>query len=276
MGSEPSSIIGLAPQSSSFESAHRVLRVLEAFGAAQTDLSLTELAGRLDLPKSSVHRLLAVLLDAGFVEQHSVTKRYRLGMRLFEIGSTVIHRRGLHEAAHPVLEELAVSTGETCHLAVLSGAEVVYVYKIDGTSSFHMSSRVGGRAPCYCTSIGKVLMAWGGDELLRRVVWAGLHPHTHHTITREAELVVELERVRSQGYALDREELQEGLRCIAAPIRDHSGRVVASVGVAAPAQRLPDPEIPRSVDLVVKAAGAISRNLGYLHDGRMAMRPSQS
>lgn len=245
--------------------------MLEVLSAAGGNLSLTELAERLDLPKSSVHRLLAVLIAHGFVEQDPSTKRYQLGMKVFEIGSTVIHRIGLHQAAHPVLEELAIRTGETCHLAVLSGAEAVYVYKIDGNSSIIMSSRVGKRAPCYCTSIGKVLIAWGGEDLFRRVIWMGLHPYTRHTITRESELAAELERVRQQGYAFDKEEYEDGLRCIAAPIRDHSGRVIAAVGIAGPAWRFSEEQLPGLAEIVSTSAQAISRNLGYFEQKPLAI-----
>ena len=133
------------------ESADRVLRVLESFNGSDRDVSLSEIAERVALPKSSVHRLLATLIGHDLVERDPATRRYRLGIRLFELGSAAIHERGLHRAAHPALEQLSSSTGETCHLAVLSGTEAVYVYKLDGPSSIIMSSRVGGRAACHAT-----------------------------------------------------------------------------------------------------------------------------
>ena len=246
------------------ESADRVLRVLEVFHPNERDLSLSEIADRLVLPRSSVHRLLAALLTHGFVERDPTTRRYRLGIRLFEIGSTAIHERGLHSAAHPVLETLATATGETCHLAVLSGAEAVYVYKIDGTSSFSMTSRVGGHAPCHATSIGKVLMAWAGEDLFRQVVSTGLRSFTSHTLSDATALEAELGRVRTEGYALDLEEYEEGLRCAAAPVRDHAGQVVAAIGIAGPGHRLTDENLRRLIPSVTSAATTISRNLGYV------------
>jgi DNA-binding IclR family transcriptional regulator len=245
--------------------------VLEVFHPNERDLSLSEIADRLVLPRSSVHRLLAALVTHGFVERDPTTRRYRLGIRLFEIGSTAIHERGLHSAAHPVLETLAAATGETCHLAVLSGAEAVYVYKIDGTSSFSMTSRVGGRAPCHATSIGKVLMAWAGQDLLRQVVAAGLRPYTKNTLADLGELEAALEGVRAQGYALDLEEYEEGLRCAAAPVRDHAGQVVAAIGIAGPSHRLTDEQLPRVIPSVTGAANTISRNLGYVSLERAAV-----
>lgn len=249
------------------EAADRVLRLLEAFGPHERDVSLGDLAERVSLPKSSVHRLLVTLVGHGFVERDPSTRRYRLGVRLFELGSTVIHERGLHSAAHPVLEELSTSTGETCHLAILSGLEAVYVYKVDGQSSIIMSSRVGGRAPCHATSIGKVLTAWAGDEVQRRLRSQGLRAYTDRTITSARALEAELTKVREQGYALDLEELEEGLRCVAAPVRDQSGRVVAALGIAGPRRRLQDEHLDRFVPPVVRAAAMLSRNLGYVDPG---------
>jgi DNA-binding IclR family transcriptional regulator len=247
------------------EAADRVLRLLEAFGPHERDISLGDLAQRVRLPKSSVHRLLVTLIAHGYAERDPSTRRYRLGVRLFELGSTVIHERGLHSAAHPVLEELSASTGETCHLAILSGLEAVYVYKVDGQSSIIMSSRVGGRAPCHATSIGKVLMAWAGDDQLRQLRDQRHHAYTQRTITSAPALDVELARVREQGYSLDLEELEEGLRCVAAPVRDSSGRVVAALGLAGPRRRFQDQHLPELATAVVRAAGVLSRNLGYVH-----------
>jgi DNA-binding IclR family transcriptional regulator len=252
------------------ESADRLLRLLEAFGPQERDVSLGELAERVSLPKSSVHRLLATLIAHGFVERDPGTRRYRLGLRLFELGSTVIHERGLHSAAHPVLEELSLSTGETCHLAVLSGLEAVYVYKVDGPSSIVMSSRVGGRAPCHATSIGKVLTAWAGEDLVRQLRKHQLRRCTRNTITTAKAFEEELAKVREQGYGLDLEELEEGLRCIAAPVRDQSGKVVAALGIAGPRWRFQDDQLKGLIAPVVKAARELSRNLGYLDPGSSA------
>ncbi len=246
------------------ESADRVLRLLEAFAPHERDVSLGELSERVALPKSSAHRLLATLVAHGFVEREPSTRRYRLGIRLFELGSAAIHERGLHNAAHPVLEQLTQSTGETCHLAVLSGLEAVYVYKVDGPASISMSSRVGGRAPLHATSIGKVLTAWAGEELLARVRSLPLTPHTAHTITDARALEVELARVRAQGYGLDLEEFEEGLRCIAAPVRDQSGSVVATLGVAGPRRRFEDERLEDLAGQVCAAAAQLSRNLGHI------------
>lgn len=253
-------------------SATRILRVLECYLPTDHDLSLSQIAARLSMTKSSVHRALTTLSEHGLVEQDPVTRRYRLGIRLFEIGAAAIHQRGLHGAAHPALVELATATGEACHLAVLSRTEAVYIYKIDGTSNFSMTSRVGGRAPIHCTSIGKVLLAWGSTSLLRRLVDGGLRQYTPETITLPTKLAEELERVRAKGYALDDGEYEVGLRCVAAPIRDHAGAVVAAIGIAGPASRLTDDYMVRLIPLVQNAGATVSRSLGYLDSNSHVLR----
>jgi DNA-binding IclR family transcriptional regulator len=253
------------------ESADRVLRVLEVFGPAERELTLSEIADRMQLPKSSVHRLLATLAARQYVERDSQTHRYSLGIRLFEIGSNVIHGRGLHAAAHPVLEKLTMATGETCHLAVQHGTEAVYVYKLDGLSSIPMPSRVGGRAPGHATSIGKVLLAWADPEVRRQAVGGKLKRYARNTITDPKQLEGELDLVREQGYAVDLEEFEDGLCCVAAPVRDMSARVVAAVGVAAPSIRLTADVLPSAVEAVIEAGDAISRQLGYVRRARPAL-----
>jgi DNA-binding IclR family transcriptional regulator len=246
------------------ESADRVLRLLEAFTPFERDVSLSDLAERVSLPKSSVHRLLTTLVAHGFVDRDAATRRYALGIRLFELGSAAIRERGLHGVAQPVIETLSKETGETCHLAVLSGIEAVYVYKVDGPSSVIMSSRVGGRAPVHATSIGKVLTAWEGEELLKQVKAHPMKAFTSNTITSYKRFATELEEVRAVGYALDLEEFEEGLRCIAAPVRDQTDRVIAALGIAGPRQRFDDVQMKQRVPVVVAAAAALSRSLGYV------------
>jgi DNA-binding IclR family transcriptional regulator len=246
------------------ESADRVLRLLECFAPHERDVSLGEIAERVGLPKSSVHRLLATLVVHSFVERDEATRRYRLGIRLFELGSAAIHERGLHNAAHPVLEGLSASTGETCHLAVLSEGAAVYVYKVDGPASIIMSSRVGGRAPCHATSIGKVLIAWARQDVQRQVRERPMRAYTPNTITTMKGYEAELAKVRELGYALDLEEFEEGLRCIAAPVRDQSRQVVSALGIAGPRRRFEDKELGRLAEEVVTAAGLLSRNLGFV------------
>jgi IclR family transcriptional regulator, KDG regulon repressor len=248
------------------ESADRLLRVLESFGPRELDVSLGDLADRVGLPKSSVHRLLTTLTAHRFVDRDPATRRYSLGIRLFELGSAAIHGRGLHGAAQPQLEELCRLTGETCHLAVLSGIDAVYVYKVDAPANISMSSRVGGRAPCHATSIGKVLVAWASEDVLAEVRAQPMRPCTPHTITSVRRFEGELARVRVQGYALGLEEYAEGLHCISAPVREHAGRVTCALGIAGPCSRIEGERLVQLIPMVVRAAQALSRNLGFVEE----------
>lgn len=252
------------------ESADRLLRILEAFAPRDRGVSLGDLAERVGLPKSSVHRLLSTLVAHGFVDRDPATHRYTLGIRLFELGSAAIHERGLHGAAQPQLEELSRVTGETCHLAVLSGIEAVYVYKVDGASSISMSSRVGGRAPCHATSIGKVLIAWAQPDLVTQVRAHPMPPFTKHTITSVDRFDAELAAVRAEGYALDLEEYSEGLRCISAPVRDQTARVVAALGIAGPRTRMDEERMSTLIPVVVGAAEELSVKLGFVRHHSLA------
>lgn len=252
------------------ESADRLLRILESFGPRERDVSLGDVADRVELPKSSVHRLLTTLIEHRFVDRDPATRRYTLGIRLFELGSAALHERGLHGAAQPQLEDLSRSTGETCHLAVLSGIEAVYVYKIEGRSDITMSSRIGGRAPCHATSIGKVLIAWASGEQLAVVRARQLAAYTRHTITSLKGFDTELATVRAQGFALDLEEYAEGLCCIAAPVRDYTSRVIAAIGIAGPRTRIEGERITELVGVVVHAAHQLSRNLGFVEGHSLA------
>jgi DNA-binding IclR family transcriptional regulator len=246
------------------ESADRVLRILESFSPRESDVGLAAVAERVDLPKSSAHRLLATLIAHGFVDRDPATRRYRLGIRLFELGSAAIHERGLHSVAQPLLEELSRTTGETSHLAVLSGIEAVYIYKVDGPSDISMSSRVGGRALSHATSIGKVLIAWAPSEVIDEVRKRPMISCTPNTISSVTLFDAELVRVRARGYALDLEEYAEGLRCIAAPVRDQTGRVTSALGIAGPRSRLEGQRLDHLIPMVVEAAQALSQNLGYV------------
>jgi IclR family KDG regulon transcriptional repressor len=242
----------------------RAVAILEALGTRDDDLSLFELAERLDLHKSTIHRLLMVLERHRLVERHPESGKYGLGLKLFELGSKAFDRLGLGERARPYLERLAAETGETAHLCTLEAGEVLYLEKVEPSRTVRVPSSVGRRNPAHCTAVGKALLAFlpptEVDALIRD---RGLKAYTRHTLTTPALLKRELRAIRDRGYAIDDEEIEEGLRCIGAPVRDHSGRVVASMSIAGPAFRLTRAKITGAARLVTKAADALSAELGY-------------
>jgi IclR family transcriptional regulator, KDG regulon repressor len=239
------------------------LAILETLGGVH-ETSLTELAHRVGLGKSSVFRLLMTLARRGYVEKNPQSERYRLTCRLFAVGSSAADRLGLREAANPVMQRLAEETGETVNLGVLDGTRVVNLHKVEGRHLLRMHLELGGGLPAQATALGKVLLAaLKPAEVRRRFRSHRLERLTARTIGNRRSLGTALARIRKQGVALDDEECSLGLRCVAAPILNHLGLVVAALSVSGPCQRLPDPTLPRLAESVRAAAQAVSQRLGF-------------
>ena len=243
-------------------SVTNALAVLEAFSVERPELGVTELSHALGLGKSTVHRLLASLGARGYVRRNPQTERYSLGLKAFEVGSRATGRGGLRAAVAPSLQRLTAATKETVHLGILDDWDVVYIDKIESHQPLQMFSRVGRRAPLHCTALGKALVAFQPDDILERFLRRRFKGYTPATLTDPRELRRELERVRAQGWALDDEEFAVGLRCIAAPLRDHTRAVVASLGMAGPAVRVADDRVSRLAALVRDVAAEASAALG--------------
>lgn len=239
------------------------IRLIKAFSDSEYEIGISNLAKRLGLAKSTVHRLASTLIEAGMLEQNSDTGRYRLGLSLFELGSLVRRKMDVSSEAKPYLKTLREKTGETVHLAILDHASVLFINNLESEHAVRMSVNVGVRAPAHCTAVGKALLAYQPTETLEQVIRDGMRSSTPKTIIDSAELRQDLATVRARGYAIDDEELETGLRCIAAPIRDHSGSVVASTSVAGPAQRMTKKALMAFAPDVIAAADAISARLGY-------------
>ncbi len=242
----------------------RAVAILELLWRQGPELSVMEISHTLGINKSTVRRILKALASHRLVEENESTGRYRLGIRLFELGSSVVARLDPQERARPYLERLVLETGETAHLCILDRGEVLYLDKHEPMRTMRIPSEVGRRNPAHCTAVGKALLAYLPEEELEELVRQhGLRAYTARTITTLAELKRELARVREQGYSVDNEEFEEGLRCIGAPIRDYSGRVVASISIAGPAFRLTEEKVPVLAHSVVEVARELSEELGY-------------
>lgn len=252
------------PRRMRLSSVANAIRLTKAFSESEYEMGISALALRLGLAKSTVHRLATTLVEYDILEQNRETGKYRLGLALFELGTLVRRKMDAASASHNEITALAESTGETVQLALLDHLSVLYIRIRESRQAVRMSSSLGSRAPAHCTSVGKALLAHQPAELVNQVVENGLKRYTVNTITDPVSLMEELASVRARGYAVDDEEIEVGLRCVAAPIRDHSGHVVAAISVAAPVQRMTKKNIQSTVPGVVAAAEAISRRLGYL------------
>jgi IclR family transcriptional regulator, KDG regulon repressor len=241
------------------------LRLLKCFSAEEPELGVTELARRLGVAKSTAHRLAATLLAEGFLEQNAADGRYRLGLALFGLGTLVRRRMSVSNEALPHLHALRDRSDETVHLAVLDGADIVYLFNLESQQAIRMRSYLGVRKPAFCTGEGRALLAHAPPAVLARVLRAPMPARTPAAgvTTREA-LAGVLAAVRRAGHAIDDEESEVGMRGVAAPVFDAGGAAVAAVGLAGPVQRLTRKRLREVVPMVVEAAQAISQRLGHV------------
>lgn len=220
-------------------SLSRGLQIIGIMADGRNGLPLTEIARKAGLSKSSAHRLLQVLLQEGFVTQDGEVSHYRLSLKLLSLSSSLIAGLGLDQLVRPLLEELSQATKQTIHLALWDSSVAVYAQKIDSPSSIRMYSQVGKRVPMYCTGLGKAVLAFLPEGRAKEVVAAEkLRRHTPNTITKSKALLEHLSLIRSRGYALDEEEHEEGIRCIAVPLLDRQSRVLGAVSLATLAFRV--------------------------------------
>lgn len=249
---------------SGIQSVDRIFMIIELLSLHPKGISLTEICSATSLPKGTVSRMLAALIAHGYAVQEIDTKRYRLTMRLFEIGSRVAGSANILSVARPYLEYLSNISGEAVHLVSRVKDEVIYLYKEEASNSIvRMSSFVGLRNPMYCTGVGKSILAFLPDEEIQ-AIWKRTVPvqFTPKTITTFSALEQDIALIRQRGYAIDDEEHEVGVRCIAAPILDFSGTPVAAISLSAPSARLRDEEIEKYAPMVLSAASNISRYFG--------------
>jgi IclR family transcriptional regulator, KDG regulon repressor len=225
-------------------------------------LSVSQVAQRTGLNRVSAHRILATYKAHGFVRQDAPGEPYRLGFKLVELADRVLNESDLVRLAQPVLDDLVERAGETCHLAVLDGAEAVYVAKVESSHAVRLVSRVGLRLPLYCTGLGKALLAWMEESRAARLIdLQSFERRTERTILSKQALLAELEATRERGYAVDLGENEVGVRCVAAAVRGRDGRPVAAVSVSGPEPRLPTDALEAVGSLVASTTASIAMAL---------------
>jgi DNA-binding IclR family transcriptional regulator len=250
-------------RTSSVQSIERATAILKAFSLDRAELGVTELSRQLNLHKSTVSRLLASLQRQGLVEEDPLTRKYRLGVALVTLGGLVLHRLDVTQAARPLMRSLAETTQETVILAVRDRDETVNVAQVPSPQTVKHIEWVGQRGPLHCTATGKVLLAYSSVADQEAIIFPqGLPRYTPNTITDPDRLRQDLARVRKQGYAIGREELEIGLNAVAAPVCDHSRDVVAAISVSGPAFRLSPDRFSIVVARVQQAVLELSSQLG--------------
>ena len=250
----------------------KVCRLLGAF-RDHPSMGITELAAKTELLPSDVHRILTSLESFGYIEQDAHTKKYHLGLELLKLGHTVLQRLEVREIGRPLLRRLSEKVEATANMAIFDSRqlEILFVEQIDSPNEIQIRARIGAPASPHSTGLGKTITAFlDADTARRSLKKNGLRKRTAHTITDAAELEREFAKIRAQGYAVDREEAVEDACCLAAPVYDHTGAVVAAISVSMMAARFYRWGEPDLAAIVKSFAKKFSTTLGYdhRHEGR--------
>jgi len=251
-----------APQS--VRAVERALDILLLFTLEEPEISLAEISRRLGLSKSTVHRLVTALQKKGFVQQNPENQKYAPGMALLQLGHLVSERLDMGRIARPLMRRLEQETGETVNLSVPVDGYRVCIEKVESHQDVRQFVEIGKRLPIYCGASGKVLMAYMEpsevDDIVRRT---GLRPYTSRTLADPAALKEELAAIRRRGYATSTGERVDGASSVSAPVRDGTGRVVASLTISGPSFRFTPEKVLDFVDKLLQAANELSRALEY-------------
>jgi len=245
-------------------SVSRALMLLDLLAKENREMALIEIASELSWPKTTAHGIVATLCSRQYVDQSPSTGRYRLGVRLFELGSIVARNWDVRTIAKPAMQDLNNRLGETIQLATETNGEVLYIEKLDSTHIMRIVSDIGTRLPMHCTGLGKVLLAYKTYSEIKWIVAKhGLCKMTARTITDWGKLERELIRIRRQGYAVDDREIMDSLRCVAAPIYDRNGSVEYAISVSGFAKSFQGSRFDMVCEELLKTAESISYTMGY-------------
>jgi DNA-binding IclR family transcriptional regulator len=254
------------------QAVDRALSILDLFGEHESELKITDISLRMGLHKSTVHSLLKTLQMHGYIDQNLENGKYKLGLKLIERGNFVIHGLDVRTITKKHLLDLSHKTGQTAHLVILDGKEGVYIDKVEGSSGVVMYSRIGRRVPIHSSAVGKILVAYKSNEEICDLLKGYEYViHTPNTIANEQDFLKELANVRSVGYAMDNQENEPGVRCVAVPIRNHMQQVSAAVSMSTPLSGISDDKFDEVLTLLRQAADEISGKMGY---GIQQQKPS--
>lgn len=246
------------------QSVERIVRIIGSFSLTEPRLGLDDLTKKSGLPKATVYRIAEALCEEHVLEKDGVTSTYRIGIKLFELGSLYLSSMRIKDIAFGEMEKLHLETGETIHMGILDGNEVVSIEGFESSRSLHTKLFIGKRAPLYCTAVGKAILAFLPDRDREKLLESlELVPHTSKTITDRDSLRDELEKIRSRGMAFDRGENEDGVVCVGAPIFGSSREVVASISISGPVFRMGEEVLTRYSRMLKEVVERISATQGY-------------
>ena len=252
-----------AKQPEAVSSVMKVFGILQALGE-QKEIGVTELSQRLMMSKSTVYRFLQTMKMLGYVSQEGETDKYALTLKLFELGATSLEHVDLVDLCDKEMQLISQQTNEALHLGALDENAIIYIHKIDSGYNLRMQSRIGRRNPLYSTAIGKVLLAYRSEEFTRNALSdVEFIKHTDKTLENIDQLLSELKAVKEQAYAEDNEEQEPGLRCMAAPVFDRFGNVIAGLSISLPTIRFDEKRKAYYVELLQNASRKVSEQLGF-------------
>ncbi len=245
------------------QSIQRIFSVIEVLAAHPDGVSLQQLCAKTGLAKSTAHRMLASLVELGYAVQDSFSSRYRLTLKLFELGSGVVNGMDILAVARPHLDRLSRHTGEAVHLVLRDGVDIVYIHKSEASGARRMSSQVGLRSPLFCTGVGKAILATLPFEEVEKI-WkkSPVHRFTEHTIVDFSQLCEQLKAVRSKGYAIDDEENELGIRCVAVALPGPGGQAEAAFSISSLVPHMSEERIAEIARISLETRAAILRDLG--------------
>lgn len=248
------------------QSVDRAITILETLAKNKNGYRITELANATGLHKSTVYRLLSTLISRGYAEKCLDSENYKLGIRILLLGSSILDRMDLRNIAKPYIKELSQKTKEVVHLSILDDGEAVYIDKVESPDhSIRMYSQIGKRGPLHCTAVGKILLAGLKDNEVEKIMeQKGMQKYTKSSIDNLHQLMGELSIIRERGYAFDEMEHEEGIRCVAVPINDRSGKVIASISLSGPIIHVTQYRMPELTEDILKTAKEISYQMGYI------------
>ncbi|MDO5416833.1 MAG: IclR family transcriptional regulator [Lachnospiraceae bacterium] len=249
----------VVPENVKVKSLYKAIMLLFYFSEEDRELGITELAEKSGLLKSSIYNMLSTYEACGLVKRNPFTNKYYLGVRVLELSNQFYRNNDLRQVVKPHMEQIANETGETVFLGVLNGTEVIYLDAAFPDSSTGGRNMTGLKAPLYCTGIGKAMLAFESEEKVDEVIRNGMEPFTENTIVDGEQLRKELALIRERGYATDNMEHEYGIKCVAMPIRNADGKVVASCSVTGPSLRF-------KCDKMVTLAAILKKHAELLKD----------
>jgi len=252
------------PNGYNVRAVERALQILECFDDEHPEMGVSEIAQAVDLHKATTHRIVTTLLNFGYLERALDGQRYRLGLRLTELGYKAIRRLDLRREALWYMNQLSQKWGETCDLSIFDQGDVFYIEMVPGSHALTITAAVGQRLPVHCTASGKLFLAYLPSQVLEDILSKPLKTYTKNTLSSAEDLRQQLNLVRQQGYAFDDEEFETGIRAVACPIFDRTGKIIAAISIPSPASRMMLGRVPEIARGLAEATQAISRRMGWI------------